>query len=152
MQKDIHFLIFVFMRNKFDSIIKTLISLFLIFCYTNTFLADENIHSSPEFTINYDNVSIIEYIQFVSKICEVNFIYKKRDNKNWAILSILSISACAISLYFQIFYNNYLVKIEDWSALMDTTGAVAFISAILLVGTIILNTINLMIYCYKVAS
>lgn len=79
-------------------------------------------------------------------------LYKKRDNKNWAILSILSISACAISLYFQIFYNSYLVKIEDWSALMDTTGAVAFISAILLVGTIILNTINLMIYRYKVAS
>ncbi|NGX48568.1 MAG: hypothetical protein K940chlam5_00156, partial [Candidatus Anoxychlamydiales bacterium] len=32
-----------------------------------------------EFTINYDNVSIIEYIQFVSKVCSVNFIYTATD-------------------------------------------------------------------------
>lgn len=48
--------------------------------------------------------------------------------------------------YKQIFYNNHLVKIEDWSALMDTTGAVAFVSAVLLTVTIILNAITLIIY------
>lgn len=72
--------------------------------------------------------------------------------RNWAILSILSISACAISLCFQIFYNNHLVKIEDWSALMDTTRAVAILSAVLLVVTIILNAITLVVYRDKTAK
>lgn len=72
--------------------------------------------------------------------------FKKNKNRNWATLSILSISACAISLYFQIFYNNYLVEIWDVSALMDTTGASAFLSAVLMIVTIILNAINLIIY------
>jgi type III secretion protein C len=31
------------------------------------------------FTINYDTVSIIEYIRFASKICKVNFIYEESD-------------------------------------------------------------------------
>lgn len=72
--------------------------------------------------------------------------YKKHDHRNWATLSIISISACAISLCFQIFYIYHLVKIEDWSALMDTTGAVAFFAALLLIITIILNAITLLAY------
>jgi cytochrome c oxidase subunit 4 len=72
--------------------------------------------------------------------------YKKHDHRNWVTLSIMSISACAISLYLQIFYNYHLVKIADWSALMDTTDAVVFISAVLIIVTIILNVITLIIY------
>lgn len=78
--------------------------------------------------------------------------FKKCENRNYIIFSILSISACAISLCFQIFYNNHLVKIEDWSALMDTTGAVAFVSAVLLVGTILLNAITLIMYRRRIVS
>ena len=72
--------------------------------------------------------------------------YNKNDNSNWITLSIMSISACSISLYFQILYNNYKVMIADWSALMDTTNAVAFVAAVLLVGTIVLNMITLFVY------
>lgn len=71
--------------------------------------------------------------------------FKKNSKMNWAVKSILSISACAISLYLQIFYNNYLVKIGDLSALMDTTGASTFLSAVLLIVTVIINFINLQI-------
>lgn len=71
---------------------------------------------------------------------------KKPDYGNCATLSVMSISACAISLCFQIFYNNYLVEIADWSALMDTSSAVTFVSAVLLTVTIILNAITLIIY------
>ena len=71
--------------------------------------------------------------------------FNKKENKNWAILLIISISACAISLYLQIVYNNYLVKIDDITALMDTMGASAFLSTVLLVVTIILNLINIII-------
>lgn len=35
--------------------------------------------NSPGFTINFENVSIIEYIKFVSKISGVNFIYDEKD-------------------------------------------------------------------------
>ena len=75
--------------------------------------------------------------------------YKKRGHNNWFVLSIISISACAISLCFQIFYNYHLVKIEDWSALMDTMGAVAIAAAVLIIFTIILNVITLMVYCNR---
>ena len=72
--------------------------------------------------------------------------YKKHDHGNWAVLSIMSISACAISLCFQIFYTYHKVTVEDWGALMDTMYAVAFASAILLIVTIILNVITLIMY------
>ena len=72
--------------------------------------------------------------------------YKKYSHRNWVAFSIMSISACAISLGFQIFYNNHLVKIEDWSALMDTTGAMALVAGVLLIVTIILNAITLIVY------
>jgi len=72
--------------------------------------------------------------------------YGKHDHRNWTALSIMSISACAISLCFQIFEINHRVKVEDWSALMDTMNAVAFVSAILLIVTIILNVITLIVY------
>ncbi|MFB4166921.1 hypothetical protein [Virgibacillus sp. JSM 102003] len=78
--------------------------------------------------------------------------YKNHDHRNWVVLSVMSISACAISLSFQVFYTNHLVKIEDWSALMDTTGAVAFVSAVLVIVTIILNAITLILYRGKIAE
>ncbi len=71
---------------------------------------------------------------------------EKTGDKNWVTLSIISLSACAISLFFQMYYNYHLVKIEDWSALMDTTGAVLFAAIMLLSVTIILNAITLIVY------
>lgn len=78
--------------------------------------------------------------------------HKKHDHRNWVALSILSISACAISLCFQIFYNYHLVKIADWSALMDITDNVAFVAAVLLIVTIILNAITLLVYHDRTAK
>ena len=78
--------------------------------------------------------------------------YKKHDHRNWAVLSILSISACAISLYFQIYYIYHKVKISDWSALMDTMYAVVFAATVLLIGTITLNAITLLVYRDRTAK
>lgn len=75
--------------------------------------------------------------------------YKKHNNKNWGVLSIMSMIACATSLFFQIFYVNHLVKIEDWTAIMDTIGAVVFAAGTLLVITIVLNVITIFIYGNK---
>ncbi|WP_100407624.1 hypothetical protein [Bacillus solitudinis] len=76
----------------------------------------------------------------------------KQENENWIALSIISISACSISLCFQIFYTYHKVTVEDWGALMDTMYAVAFASAILLIVTIILNAITLNVYRHRTAN
>ena len=75
--------------------------------------------------------------------------YRRTHNQNWITLSILSLSACAISLCFQLFYSYHLVKIEDWAALMDTTGAVVFAATVLLLVTLLLNAITLFVFRYK---
>ena len=67
--------------------------------------------------------------------------HNKAEHKNWIVFSVSSIGACAISLFFQIVYQNYLAGKEDWSAIMDTSGALVFVSAVLLFITIMLNVI-----------
>ncbi|MEA4925973.1 MAG: hypothetical protein VB084_11750 [Syntrophomonadaceae bacterium] len=70
----------------------------------------------------------------------------KTDRQTRVAFSVASVSACAISLCMQIFYTAHLVKIEDWSALMDTSQAVALVSALLLGVTMLLNVITLVVY------
>lgn len=52
---------------------------------------------------------------------------------------ILSMGACALAIWFQICYDEHLVNIGDWSALMDTIGAVRKVSIFLLVVTLLIN-------------
>ncbi|WP_243120522.1 hypothetical protein [Pelotomaculum sp. FP] len=75
--------------------------------------------------------------------------HNKADRRNWVVFSVASVSTCAISLCMQIFYTDHLVKIEDWSALMDTSHAVALVATLLLAVTIILNVITLVVYYRK---
>ncbi|KPN96327.1 hypothetical protein [Lysinibacillus sp. ZYM-1] len=63
----------------------------------------------------------------------------KQIQNHRLMISTLSLSACAISISFQLFYNFHLVKIEDWSALMDITSSSVLAVQILLVSTILLN-------------
>ncbi|MED3574898.1 hypothetical protein [Cytobacillus praedii] len=72
--------------------------------------------------------------------------YKKNELRNWATLLIMSVSACTFSLCFQIFNTYHMVMIKDWSALMDTSGAVSFTAGVLLIVTILLNAITLITY------
>jgi len=73
----------------------------------------------------------------------------KANSRSWAVLSVASVSACAISLCMQIFYVDHLVRIEDWSALMDTSSAVAMVSTLLLIVTIVLNAVAFVTYYGK---
>ena len=66
--------------------------------------------------------------------------YNNVESKKGSLYIFLSLSACALSIFLQVVYNNYLVGIGDWSALMDTTGALVFVSGTLLVVTLLLNT------------
>ena len=60
-----------------------------------------------------------------------------------AVFCGASFWACALALCMQIIYTSHLVKIEDWSALMDTSHASAGVSVLLLVVTVILNAVAL---------
>lgn len=87
-------------------------------------------------------LGLIAWILPVANLAKHN----KAEHKNWVVFSVASVSACAISLCMQIIYQNFLVRIEDWSAVMDTSGAVALVSTVLVVVTIGLNAITLVIY------
>ena len=54
---------------------------------------------------------------------------------------VFSFCFCAVSLLFQIFEINRLVKIKDCSAILDTSNAVFIASLILITVTIILNSV-----------
>ncbi|WP_211249874.1 hypothetical protein [Carnobacterium funditum] len=75
--------------------------------------------------------------------------YKKNKNRRWISFSVVSLSACAISLYVQLVYSSYLVEIQDITALMDTIGTIALLSAILLLVTLLLNGLTLIVYRNK---
>ncbi len=67
-------------------------------------------------------------------------IYLLRKNKtNWGQFAVVSMLACAIALICQIRYTQYLVAIEDFSALMDTAQAVTVSAITLLSITVLLN-------------
>ena len=51
----------------------------------------------------------------------------------------LSMGACCLAIWFQICYDEHMVNIEDWSALMDTIGAVRTVSLFLLGTTLLIN-------------
>ncbi|EHQ90613.1 hypothetical protein [Desulfosporosinus youngiae] len=71
---------------------------------------------------------------------------KKSENKSWIAFSIISVSACAITLFIQIVSLDHRVDIEDWSALMDTTNALVFVSSVYLFITLALNLITFLVY------
>jgi len=72
--------------------------------------------------------------------------YNKAKHKNWIVLLFASMSACTISVLFQIVYQKHLVQIEDWAAIMDTIWGVLFVSTALIIGTITLNLITIIKY------
>ncbi|WP_342513345.1 hypothetical protein MKY34_00720 [Sporosarcina sp. FSL K6-1522] len=78
--------------------------------------------------------------------------YKQGEHKNWVAFSMMSVSACAIALLFQIVYNHHLVTINDWTALMDTTESLVKVGAILLIVTIVLNVVTLIAYRNRTAK
>lgn len=75
-----------------------------------------------------------------------------RMSKHWVAFSIMSLSACSISVCFQIYYNYHLVQIKDWAALMDTMRAVVIAATVLLVVTLLLNVVTLVVYRGRTAK
>lgn len=63
--------------------------------------------------------------------------------------SLFSFSACIGALCLQIFEMSYRVKVQDWSALMDTCGVLIRVVILFVVITVILNVIALKVFYEK---
>jgi len=76
----------------------------------------------------------------IAWIIPIHILYARKKNTTelW-MLSFLSIIFVCMALFMQMIYTWHLVNKNDWSALLDTQGAVIFAAAILMVGAIILN-------------
>ena len=72
--------------------------------------------------------------------------HDKAEHKSWTALSFASFSTCAVALFFQNIYQDHLAKIEDFSAIMDTSGGLVVVSGALVFITILLNVVVLVKY------
>ncbi|HOX36272.1 MAG TPA: hypothetical protein PLO06_11295 [Methanoregulaceae archaeon] len=83
----------------------------------------------------------------------INLSYRTQaEYRNLVVLSVTSVSACAIALCLQVLSLNYLVRIGDWSALMDISPTVALVATLLLVVTLTLNAIALVVHFRKTVN
>lgn len=103
------------MRKKLSILLRNLLITSAFVLSMQLYSEEEKFTQSNEFTINYDNVSIIEYIQFISKICNSNFIYNKDDlNFNVTVISKEPISKQSLmSSLVQILHIHDLYLVED---------------------------------------
>lgn len=110
------------MMKKIKFLNKTFIISVLTFFLANSFAIEEktlvekiNYSSVNDFTINYENVSIIEYLQFVSKVCDINFVYDEKDlNFTVSITSKEPITKQTVmSSLMQVLRVNDLFLVED---------------------------------------
>lgn len=88
---------------------------------TNT----QKIATNSGYTINYNNVSILEYIRFVSKICNINFLFNEADlNFNVTVVSEEPITASSVmATLIQILRIHGLILLEQDNSLVIHTSA-----------------------------
>lgn len=67
---------------------------------------------------------------------------RKNKNRNWGKLSVLSLSACGISIWLPYIDIYQRVVVEDWAGLMDTVPSLLKITGVLLFVTILLNAVT----------
>lgn len=57
----------------------------------------------------------------------------------FALCCVGSLSCCAVSLMLQLLEIKRRVDLSDWSALMDTMGAVVLAAVVLIAGVLVIN-------------
>ncbi|MGI5824733.1 MAG: hypothetical protein ACOX7J_04090 [Bacillota bacterium] len=74
--------------------------------------------------------------------------HNKGKLKSNYLFSIISFACCLAALCLQFADFSRLIKIEDWSAIIDTAAALQWIAVILSFATVILNCMALAV-CRK---
>ena len=70
----------------------------------------------------------------------------KSEHVKWFVDVFISVSACAVSLFFQILYGHHLQNIRDWYAIIDTSLGLVLASTVLLLVTLTLNIFTIIAY------
>lgn len=91
---------------------------------------------------------ILGLIAWIVPVINIMLSRRKKD-WHWGTLASMSLSACAVAIWFQKAYTNHLVHIEDYSALLDTTQASTSVSGVLLFVTLLLNLLAYVVYRKK---
>lgn len=71
---------------------------------------------------------------------------RRKKTWNWGTLAAISLGSCATSIWLLNYYTYHKVSIEDLAAVLDTTNAIMQVTAVLLIGTLILNLVTYIIY------
>jgi len=79
-------------------------------------------------------------------------IFSRKKEYRWKNYSILSLISCAVSLHMPILVTYLTMRFEYSSTVEDVIGADYFGSAILLIGTILLNLCSILIHKEKLEN
>lgn len=109
----------------FHNSLRTKVISFLFLFLTIPLTGQESTSSKRNFTINYSNISILEYMKFVSKITGKNFIYNQSDlNFTISIVSEEPVTAESVmDTLIQVLRLNGLTLIEDGNNLVIKSGS-----------------------------
>jgi len=112
--------------------------IFLFFCSVSCFAEDEKPQSSENgYTINYNTVSIIEYIRFASKICNTNFIYNANElNFTVSVVSDAPITAENVmaTLLQVLRINGFMLLEQDNNLVIHQSPGVKQIATLVTTG------------------
>lgn len=85
--------------------------------------------------------ALLGFMAWILPVINIMLIRRKKS-WNWGTLAVLSLGSCATSIWLLNYYTYHKVNIEDWAAVLDTTQAIMQVTAVLLIGTLILNLVT----------
>jgi cytochrome c oxidase subunit 4 len=96
----------------------------------------------------YDMNGLLNIVSLILGLCAwmipILILLKKNASQISAIKGIFLSFVCALlSLFMQIMDAKYLIDRNDWTALMDTQGAVVFSASVMLIVVVVLNGVLL---------
>lgn len=97
----------------------------------------------------YSSISIISGFSALLFPFIILFLCNKINYTIYTVLTVASFVSCTTSICTQLFSTSYLVRLKDWSALMDTSQGIAIISLWLLCVTSVFNIAVSLIYFKK---
>ena len=86
---------------------------------------------------------ILGLISWIIPVLAMSRYQKGKPGFERSTFSVLSFSACLLSLILQFFEIKHRVALHDWSALMDTIGALCSVAIFLVIITVALNVLAL---------
>ncbi|GAA0493582.1 hypothetical protein IRB23M11_15460 [Alkalibacterium sp. m-11] len=101
---------------------------------------------SQEFAYEWLNVASLFFGLLAWALPAYQIVRPIRRTYNQSLLVLSSFAFCTAALWLHLLYNNHLVQIQDWGALLDTSSVLTWVAGILLLVTIVLNIFSIRSY------